>query len=62
MTINEAVRLIQADINDESAEWNSPLGDAYRLGFEALKRVNGQREWGLRHAVIYIALPGETEE
>ena len=59
MTINEAIKLIQADIDDEDVEWDSPLGEAYKLGFEALKRF---QDW--RFVKSHLAselLPGETK-
>jgi len=60
MKIDEAIKLIQADIDDEDVEWDSPLGRAYKLGIEALKHYKRQRNafddpQGYR-------LPGETEE
>jgi len=56
MTIDEAIKLIQADINDEDVEWDSPLGRAYKLSFEALKDVKKNRQ-----GTFTILLPGESE-
>ena len=60
MTIDEALKLIQADINDEAIDWDSPLGRAYKLSFEALKR----HQLGRNVPVInwHTLLPGETKE
>ena len=57
ITIDEAIKLIQSDIDDESVEWNSPLGEAYKLSFEALKRVKSHREYKIPSSAIL--LPGE---
>ena len=59
MTIDEAIKLIQADIDDEDVEWNSPLGEAYKLGFEALKFVKRLRTHD--DDFVIIKLPGETK-
>ncbi len=40
ITIDEAIGLIQKDINDESVDWDSLLGRAYKLSFEALKLLS----------------------
>jgi hypothetical protein len=37
MTMDEAIKLIQEDIDDESVDWDTPLGEAYKMSFEALK-------------------------
>lgn len=59
MTVDEALKEIQADIDNEDVEWDSPLGRAYKLSFEALKRVKEHRaEFG---NIPYINLPGETK-
>ncbi|GAI91505.1 unnamed protein product [marine sediment metagenome] len=59
-TLKEAVKLIQADIDDEDVEWDSPLGRAYKLSFEALKRIKTYRlSKGWRPSIL---LPGETKE
>ena len=60
MTIDEALKLIQEDIDDKDVEWNSPLGKAYKLSFEALKHIKRDRE--LPHNPNHPLLPGETEE
>lgn len=60
MKLEEATELIQKDIDDKDVDWDSPLGKAYKLSFEAVKRLKAQRNW------IYgdsrVLLPGETEE
>ncbi len=58
ITINEAIKLIQTDIDDESVEWDSPLGRAYKLGFEALKSVKAMRR--IYQSSYAPLLPGET--
>lgn len=60
MTIDEAVKLIQADIDDEDVDWDSPLGRAYKLSFEALKLISQERPEGL--TCIPRPLPGEDKE
>ncbi len=60
MTIAEAIKLIRADVDDEDVEWISPLGKAYKLSFEALKRVRELRRNGKPDR--YSILPGETGE
>ena len=55
MKLEKAIKLIQADIDDEDVEWNSPLGRAYKLSFEALKRIIEFHEDD-------ELLPGETKE
>jgi hypothetical protein len=60
MTLDEAIRLIQDDINDESVDWNTPLGEAYKLSFEALKLNRLMRET-YAHPQLLV-LPGETGE
>ena len=60
MTIDEATKLIQADIDDKDGEWNSPLGEAYELSFEALKWV--QKERPNLYGKYPPLLPGETKE
>ncbi|MBA7642046.1 hypothetical protein ES703_49732 [subsurface metagenome] len=60
MTLEEVIKLIQADIDDEDVEWDSPLGRAYKLSFEALKRHKA-----LQESPYYTRLgplPGETEK
>ena len=44
MTTQEALKLIQQDIDDEKVDWDSPLGEAYKLSFEALKREQTWRK------------------
>jgi len=60
MTIDEAIKLIQVDIDDENVEWDSPLGRAYKLGFEALKRHRNDRDDGTIDFDDF--LPGETKD
>lgn len=60
MTTTEAIRLIQKDIDDEDVDWDSPLGEAYKMSFEALKDLKAER-----NVLIGLGkrmLPGETEE
>ena len=61
MQIDEAIKEQQDYLATGYLLGNPKLKNAIQLGIEALKRVNEQHEWGLRHDVIYIALPGETE-
>ena len=60
MTIDEAIKLIQKDIDDENVAWDSSLGIAYKLSFEALKEVKKARAGD--PALDGELLPGETEE
>lgn len=60
MTIDEAIRLLQKDIDDGYFESESSVEDAAKLGIEALKLVKE-----LQHHPYYnkvSKLPGETEE
>lgn len=60
MTLEEAIKLIQADIDDEHVDWDSPLGTAYKISFEALKRLQN-----CLHHNCFVTdrpLPGETKE
>jgi len=59
MTIDEAIKLIQADIDEQNVEWDSPLGIAYKLSFEALKRQKMIR--GKKSTTLTYPLPGEVE-
>jgi len=60
MTIDEAIKLIKKDVDDEDVEWNSPLGEAYKLSFEALRQIKQIRVYAKE---LYLPLlPGETEE
>ncbi len=58
MELTEAIRLIQEDINDVKVDWKCPLGQAYKLSFEALKR-HRDRDY-LRYLQMHEPLPGET--
>ena len=58
-TIDEAIKEIQADIDNEDVEWDSPLGRAYKLSFEALKAVKDLRNAGLWP--LTKILPGESK-
>ena len=60
MTLDKAIELIQADIDDEAIEWDSPLGRAYKLSFEALKRTKKERE--IQGGLYNFELPGETPD
>jgi hypothetical protein len=60
MTIDEALKLIQADIDDKNVEWTSPLGEAYKMSFEALKVLKNNRE-GKIHSDFDL-LAGETNK
>jgi len=59
MTIDEAIKLIQEDADDEDVNWDSPLGRAYKLSFEALKEVKKARYGD--PALDGELLPGETD-
>ena len=58
MNLDKAIELIQSDIDDESVDWNTRLGHAYKLSFEALKRVEDMRKSPCTTADEI--LPGET--
>jgi len=60
MTIDEAIKLIQGDIDNEDVEWDSPIGRAYKLSFEALKRCKRAREYA--SFIPVYPLEGEAEE
>jgi hypothetical protein len=59
MTLDEAIILIQADMDDEDVDWNSQLGRAYKLSFEALKRILAWRNDN--NEDFLWDLQGETE-
>lgn len=60
MRLDKAIEQIQADVNNEDVDWDSPLGRAYKLSFEALKF---KHEWDMgRIFPNNHLLPGETEE
>jgi len=65
MRIDEAIEIIQKDIDNEDVDWNTPLGEAYMLSFEAAKRLKNRRDTntGLLSASTWEKrlLPGETE-
>lgn len=60
MTLDEAIKLIQEDIDDKSIDWDTPLGEAYKMSFEALKRVKDTRKRSVY--AIRAPLPGETDK
>jgi len=60
MNLPKAIELIQLDIEDENVNWNTPLGEAYKLSFEALKRVKDMRISPCTTADEL--LPNETED
>ncbi len=60
MKIEKAIKLIQADIDDGDVEWDSPLGEAYKLSFEALKEIERARTYSV--GLIPNLLPGETKD
>ncbi len=60
MKTKEALQLIQEDRDNEDINWDSPLGRAYLLSFEALKRHHGRQH--LTFTGMMKPLPGETEE
>lgn len=58
MKLKKAIELIHAEIDDDTLDWESPIGEAYHLAFEALKREQSNRDnpdW-----VMVGPLPGET--
>jgi len=57
--LDEALKLIQADLDDEDVDWDTPLGSAYKLSFEALKTIIAAR--ATKTVYILHPLPGETE-
>lgn len=59
MKIDEALKLIQKDIDDKDVDWESPLGKAYKLSFETLKHMQHDH----RSSVPWNKplLPGEDE-
>lgn len=59
MVPGEGIKLIQSDIDDKTVDWDSPLGQAYKLSFEALKTVQAERTiYGFKR---WRRLPGETD-
>ena len=60
MTIDEAIKLIQLDVDDEDVAWDTPLGEAYKLSLEALKQVRKERTGYETYAPDL--LPGEDSE
>lgn len=58
MKLEKALKLIQADIDDKDVEWDSQLGEAYKLSFEALKCRKYQSEQTSKWADILLL--GET--
>ncbi|MBA7711499.1 hypothetical protein ES703_120465 [subsurface metagenome] len=60
MTIDQAIRIIQKDRDDEAVDWGSPLGEAYKLSFEALKDLKKFDE--IRGKDARLPLPGETKD
>ena len=60
MKIDKAIELIQKDIDDKDVDWNSPLGKAYKMSFEALKRLQEARK--KVYFTSRMLLPGETKE
>ena len=59
MTIDEAIKLIQADIEDENVDWDTRLGHAYKISFEGLKHYKLAKQLG--DVPQAFLLPGETE-
>ncbi|KKK97625.1 hypothetical protein LCGC14_2650870 [marine sediment metagenome] len=59
MKLEKAIELIQKDIDDPSVDWDTRLGYAYKLSFEALRRVGDMRKSPCTTADEI--LPGETE-
>lgn len=60
MKLEEAKKLIQAEIDDEDLDWESPLGEAYHLAFEAVKVVIRSRQGD--PPLDGELLPGETDD
>lgn len=60
MKIDEAIKLLQQDIDDGYFESESPVEDAAKLGIEAMKREQHRRKYDI-HLPIELFL-GETEE
>ena len=60
ITIKKAIEIIQLDIDDESIDWTSPLGKAYKIAFEALKRITAWRNDNDED--LLWDLPGETAD
>lgn len=58
MIIDEAIELIQKDIDDENIDWDSPLGRAYKLSFEALRKYQGDKKVGCIRSDYF--LPSES--
>ena len=59
MTLKEALVLAQEDINDISVDWDSPLGEIYKLLIEAGKREVQYRKYMPDN--MTELLPGETK-
>ncbi len=60
MTIDEAIKLIQSDIDDQEVDWDTPLGGAYKLSLEALKFIKGLHDTGAMPS--NARLLGETKD
>ena len=59
MTIDQAIKLLQADIDNPGSVAIEDVNKAETLGIEALKRVRDNR--GECYTPISVKLPGETE-
>lgn len=60
MKLKKACELIQEDIDDEDIDWDSPLGKAYKLSFEALTRQRDREH--ITFSGMLMPLAGETPE
>ncbi|MBA7590015.1 hypothetical protein ES708_32114 [subsurface metagenome] len=60
MTIDEAIRILNLDIESGCSTPPANLDEAEQLGIEALKRIHSYRPV-LEHQIVAL-LPGETEE
>ncbi|MBA7581907.1 hypothetical protein ES708_23821 [subsurface metagenome] len=60
MTIDEAIRLLQKDLDDSGSVDIMDLNEAQQLGIEALKRLKVNRvKYAFPHSML---LPGETKD
>lgn len=60
MTLVEAIRLNQKDLDDPGSVDILDLNKAQALGIEAMKRVAGNRKYP--QPTVYPLLPGETKD
>jgi len=60
MTIDEAIEILQRDIDEHYCLEGKSVDEAHRLGIEALKTIKEMRHYPFPDGII--KLPSETEE